>query len=76
VLAGTPLVTLPPTASFGELLDAFVANRAHRVHVVDDDFKPISIITLTDVLRLVTKTEKPEQVPIVRKAEDVEDDEE
>ena len=50
-----PVKTLPPSASFAQLLDLLVQTHLHRVYVVDADNKPLSIITLTDLLRLVSK---------------------
>ena len=37
------------------MLTALVTKHLHRVYVVDDDGAAVSIITLTDVLRLVTR---------------------
>ncbi|PSC72908.1 DNA repair XRCC3-like protein [Micractinium conductrix] len=45
------LGTVTADTTLGELLDMLVAGKMHRVYVVDSEGKPISIITLTDVLR-------------------------
>ncbi|KAL4425007.1 hypothetical protein ABPG77_002892 [Micractinium sp. CCAP 211/92] len=50
-----PLVgTVTPATTFGDLLDMLVGRKLHRVYVVDEAGKPTSIITLTDILRLVS----------------------
>ena len=38
-----------------EVLRALVEHKVHRVYVLDDAGCPIRVITLTDVLRMVTK---------------------
>lgn len=51
-----PLISLPPTATFGELLDTLVAQRLRRVYVIsqEDGKEQIDgIVSITDVLRLV-----------------------
>jgi CBS domain containing-hemolysin-like protein len=54
-LKALPVVTVTESTTFTELLALLVAKHLHRVYVVNCDGKPISIITLTDVLRAVTK---------------------
>ena len=51
--AGT-VATVTPATTFGALLDSLVASKHHRAYVVDAAAKPISIITLTDILRKVS----------------------
>lgn len=46
-----PVTTVTPASTFGQLLDTLVGNSLHRVYVVDEAGKPLSIVTLTDVLR-------------------------
>lgn len=43
---GTPLTVA---------LDLLVSNRLHRLYVIDSDQRPLRVISLTDVLRLVTQ---------------------
>ena len=38
-----------------EVLERLTPMHLHRVYVVDEDRKPVSIVTLTDVLRIVAK---------------------
>lgn len=53
---GTGLVvTVSPKTTFIEVLQRLTPMHLHRVYVVDADNKPVSIITLTDVLRIVAK---------------------
>mgnify|MGYP001810235750 CR=1 FL=1 len=47
----------------------------HRVYVTDAAGKPVSIITLTDVLRLITKVPAPPPVAAPVEAMDDSDDE-
>jgi CBS domain-containing protein len=54
-LKALPVVTVTEATTFTELLALLVAKHLHRVYVVNGDGKPVSIITLTDVLRAVTK---------------------
>ena len=42
--------TVPVGATLGELLNIISETRVHRVYVIDKNFKPVGIITLTDVL--------------------------
>ena len=56
-------------------MEVLAVKGLHRVYVVDAAKKPLSIITLTDVLRLVTKAEtKPAEQRTIEMEED-EDDE-
>jgi CBS domain-containing protein len=55
LMAERTKITVKSTSTFEELLDLVVTNRVQRAYVVDADYKPISIITLTDILRLVIK---------------------
>jgi CBS domain-containing protein len=48
-----PVGTVTPGTTFGELLDLLVSHKLHRAYVVDEEGKPTSIITLTDVLKRV-----------------------
>lgn len=53
--APAPLVTVKLSSTFEEVLAALTQHHLHRVYVVDAEGAPVSIITLTDVLRLITK---------------------
>lgn len=55
-----PLPTLTPSATFGKLLETMAGQGLHRIYIVDEDGKPVSIVTLTDVLREIIKPEAPQ----------------
>ncbi|GFR43787.1 hypothetical protein Agub_g4904 [Astrephomene gubernaculifera] len=59
VLKETALTTLKPSSTFGALLELMASQNLHRIYIVDEDGKPVSIVTLTDVLREVIKPEPP-----------------
>ncbi|PNH12790.1 SNF1-related protein kinase regulatory subunit gamma-1-like [Tetrabaena socialis] len=59
VLKVLPLPTLKPSSTFGQLLETMAAQGLHRIYITDDDGKPVSIVTLTDVLREIIKPEPP-----------------
>ena len=44
-----------PTVCAAQVLEKLVANRLHRLYVVDAELRPIGIVTLTDILRVVTQ---------------------
>jgi len=48
------LVAVAPTSTLFSVLDRMVHARVHHVYVVDDEGRPICMITPTDILRLVT----------------------
>lgn len=50
-----PIVSVGLDTKLGDLLDLLVNSHFHRVYVTDADGKPLSIVTLGDVLKLVTK---------------------
>ncbi|KAF8072382.1 CBSCBS2 [Scenedesmus sp. PABB004] len=60
LLAGAPAVSVTGASTLEAVLEALAVRGLHRVYVVDGDGKASSIITLTDVLRLITK---PDIVP-------------
>ncbi|PNW75473.1 hypothetical protein CHLRE_12g528000v5 [Chlamydomonas reinhardtii] len=60
VLKAVPLPTLTPSATFGKLLETMAGQGLHRIYIVDEDGKPVSIVTLTDVLREIIKPEAPQ----------------
>lgn len=47
---GQALILVAPSETFGSLIVKFATNRVHRVYIVDEDEKPVGIVTLTDVL--------------------------
>eukprot|EP00658_Telonema_sp_P-2_P078119 TRINITY_DN7239_c0_g1_i10.p2 TRINITY_DN7239_c0_g1~~TRINITY_DN7239_c0_g1_i10.p2 ORF type:complete len:123 (+),score=26.92 TRINITY_DN7239_c0_g1_i10:309-677(+) len=47
---------LPPDATLDCLLQTFKEKRVHRLYVVDERNSPMAVITLTDVMRLLTQT--------------------
>ena len=49
------LRTLLVTLHAVQVLEKLVANRLHRLYVVDAELRPIGIVTLTDILRVVTQ---------------------
>lgn len=55
LLAGAPALSVTLSSTFESVLEFLAVKGLHRVYVVDGQGKPASIITLTDVLRLVTK---------------------
>jgi|AntRauMFilla1563_2_1112583.scaffolds.fasta_scaffold96312_1 CBS domain-containing protein len=44
--------TARDTDTLESVLGAIISNRLHRLYVVDDDFRPTAVITLTDIIRL------------------------
>lgn len=63
LLAAAPVVTVNSSSTFGNVLELLAVKGLHRVYVVDGEGKPVSIITLTDVLRLITKAPAPPAQP-------------
>jgi len=47
-----PPVAVPENASLGEVMDLFLKTGVHRVFVVDHEYKPVNVISLTDVLNI------------------------
>lgn len=45
----------PCCCTIAQVLEKLVANRLHRLYVVDSELRPIGIVTLTDILRVVTQ---------------------
>ncbi|KAK9831404.1 hypothetical protein WJX81_001860 [Elliptochloris bilobata] len=52
---GQALVLATAQETFSEVLEKLVANRLHRLYVVDTELRPVGIVTLTDILRTVTQ---------------------
>ncbi len=59
VLKALPLLSLKPSSTFGQLLETMATQGLHRLYITDDEGKPVSIVTLTDVLREIVKPEPP-----------------
>jgi len=77
LLSTAPVVAVNGSNTLEEVLEILAIKGLHRVYVVDAAKKPISIITLTDVLRLVTKNETKAAEPrTVEMEEDEEEDQE
>lgn len=55
LFAEAPLATVKQSSTFEEVLSLLVSRSLHRVYIVDDEGSAVSIVTLTDLLRLVTK---------------------
>eukprot|EP00798_Chlamydomonas_sp_ICE-L_P024795 gene24795-10439_t len=53
LLKQTPLFSLKPSSTLGEVLELLITNGLHRSYVTDADGKPVAVITQTDILRLV-----------------------
>ncbi len=51
----TPLSFWQAEHTLEQVLQQLVEHHIHRVYVVDDDRKPIGIVSLTDVLKLVVE---------------------
>ncbi len=76
------LRSLKPSSTFGQLLETMATQGLHRLYITDDEGKPVSIVTLTDVLREIVKPEEPagrfQRLPDVlpEDSDEEEDDEE
>ena len=49
------VVTIKHGATLAQVLKELVRHHIHRVYEVDDEGKPLLILTLTDVIRLVAR---------------------
>eukprot|EP00736_Rhodelphis_marinus_P006846 Rmarinus@m.4901 len=50
-----PVVTCTASAKLGEAASLMLENKVHRVYVVDDHHKPVSVVTMTDFMRVWSK---------------------
>ena len=41
-----------------QILQKLVQNHLHRLYIVDEATKPVGVVTLTDILRVVTNQSK------------------
>ncbi|KAF6259138.1 hypothetical protein COO60DRAFT_1514679 [Scenedesmus sp. NREL 46B-D3] len=73
LLSGAPAIGVTGTSSFESVLEMLAVKGLHRVYVTDAAGKPVSIITLTDVLRLITRPPPPPPAPAAA-AEPMSDD--
>lgn len=48
---GVGPITVTPRSTFGQVLDKLVSNRIHRVYVIDDDNKPVGVVSLLEILQ-------------------------
>lgn len=55
LLAGAPAVAVTGGSSLGAVMELLAVKGLHRVYVTDASGAPVSIITLTDLLRLITR---------------------
>ncbi len=55
--AGPPfgLLCCKPESTFAEVLEMVALERVHRAYVVDEAGKPVGVVTLTDMLQLVSE---------------------
>ena len=51
------LVTVTPTDTLASLMELMTVSRVHRVHVVDRLRRPIGVVTMMDVIRLLMNSE-------------------
>ncbi len=49
-----PVFQLPQTATLRKAIGSLCATRTHRIWVVTPDHKPIAVVTLSDILRILT----------------------
>jgi len=52
-----PAITVSPTTTLNDILGILTSTGVHRLFVIDEQKKPISIITLTDILQIFTQPE-------------------
>ncbi|CAL5228776.1 g11966 [Coccomyxa viridis] len=55
---GQELVLATPDDTFYQILQKLVQNHLHRLYIVDEATKPVGVVTLTDILRVVTDQSK------------------
>jgi 5'-AMP-activated protein kinase regulatory gamma subunit len=48
-----PLVTCSPIATVEEVIDKFAQEGVHRLYIVEDDMRPLAVITLTDLMNAI-----------------------
>lgn len=55
--AGPPfgLLCCKPESTFAEVLEMVALERVHRAYVVDEGCRPVGVVTLTDMLQLVSE---------------------
>jgi CBS domain-containing protein len=50
-----PSISVRATATLRQTLSKLVATGIHRIYVVDDQQRPVGVVSLTDVLKVLTK---------------------
>jgi CBS domain-containing protein len=50
-------VTCTPDESLAAVLDKLVSHHIHRCYVVDERGRPLGVVTMTDVLRVVVESQ-------------------
>ncbi|KAF6250582.1 hypothetical protein COO60DRAFT_796807 [Scenedesmus sp. NREL 46B-D3] len=63
---GQNLILVTPQATMVEILDKIVSHRIHRVYVIDDQERPVGVVTCTDVVRLIIGLVQPNALPASR----------
>jgi CBS domain-containing protein len=48
-----PLVSCSPSSTLRQVLALLAEHRLHRLHVLDERSRPVGIVTITDLLRLI-----------------------
>jgi len=48
-----PIITCSSTDTLETVVEKVSSNHVHRIYVVDESGKPLRVITLTDILRLL-----------------------
>lgn len=48
-----PLISVSPSSTLRQVLALLAGNMLHRLHVLDERSRPVGIITITDLLRLI-----------------------
>lgn len=58
IMSRNPL-TLPPAASLRDAVDLFLANRVSCIPIVDNDGKPVGILSWRDILKALVDMKQP-----------------
>eukprot|EP00882_Tetradesmus_deserticola_P002977 GHRQ01003161.1.p1 GENE.GHRQ01003161.1~~GHRQ01003161.1.p1 ORF type:complete len:423 (+),score=182.98 GHRQ01003161.1:682-1950(+) len=63
---GQNLILVTPQATMVDIVDKIVRHRIHRVYVIDDQERPVGVVTCTDVVRLIIGLVQPDALPASR----------